>query len=157
MANIKILEGKKVLIVDDEPDVLEALEETLDMCEIDTSTEYEKANQLLNSKSYDLAVLDIMGVNGYDLLAVANRKGIPAVMLTAHALSANNFAKSMDEGACAYLPKDRLSEIDVFLTDVLEDGGKNIGLWGKWFDRLKGYYDNKFGPGWLDEYKGAWH
>ena len=157
MANAKILEGKKVLIVDDEPDVLEALEETLDMCEIDTSTEYEKANQLLNSKSYDLAVLDIMGVNGYDLLAVADRKGIPAVMLTAHALSANNFAKSMDEGACAYLPKDRLSEIDVFLTDVLEDGGKNIGLLGKWYDRLKGYYDNKFGPGWLDEYKVACH
>ena len=156
MANAKILEGKKVLIVDDEPDVLEALEETLDMCEIDTSTEYEKANQLLNSKSYDLAVLDIMGVNGYDLLAVADRKGIPAVMLTAHALSANNFAKSMDEGACAYLPKDRLFEIDVFLTDVLEDGFKNKGLLGKWFGRLKGYYENKFGPDWLDEYKGAW-
>jgi hypothetical protein len=30
-------------------------------------------------------------------------------------------------------------------------------LLGKWFERLKGYYDNKFGPGWLDEYKGAWH
>ena len=157
MANANILEGKKILIVDDEPDVLEALEETLEMCEIDTSIEYEKANQLLNAKSYDIVVLDIMGVNGYELLAAANRKGIPAVMLTAHALSADNFAKSMDEGACAYLPKDRLFEIDVFLTDVLEDGGKNRGLPGKWFERLKGYYDNKFGPGWLDEYKGAWH
>ena len=157
MANTKILEGKKVLIVDDEPDVLEALEETLDMCDIDSSTDYEKAEQLLNSKNYDIAVLDIMGVNGYELLEVANRKGIPAVMLTAHALSANNFAKSMDGGACAYLPKDRLSEIDVFLTDVLEDGANNKGILGKWFDRLKSYYDNKFGPGWLDEYKGAWH
>ena len=157
MANAKILEGKKVLIVDDEPDVLEALEETLDMCDIDTSTDYEKAEQLLKSKKYDVAVLDIMGVNGYELLAVANKKGIPAVMLTAHALSADNFAKSMNDGACAYLPKDRLFEIDVFLTDVLEDGLNSRGLLGKWFDRLKDYYDNKFGPGWLDEYKGAWH
>jgi DNA-binding NtrC family response regulator len=157
MADTKILEGKKVLIVDDEPDVLEALEEALDMCDIDASTEYETAMQLLKSKNYDIAVLDIMGVNGYELLAVANGQGIPAVMLTAHALSADNFAKSMDGGACAYLPKDRLFEIDVFLTDVLEDGYKKRGLLGKWFGRLKGYYENKFGPGWLDEYKGAWH
>ena len=27
----------------------------------------------------------------------------------------------MDEGACAYLPKDRLFEIDVFLTDVTHE------------------------------------
>jgi DNA-binding NtrC family response regulator len=157
MADTKILEGKKVLIVDDEPDVLEALEEALDMCDIDASTEYETAKQLLKSKNYDIAILDIMGVNGYELLAVANRQGIPAVMLTAHALTADNFAKSMDGGACAYLPKDRLFEIDVFLIDVLEDGYKKRGLLGKWFGRLKGYYENKFGPGWLDEYKGAWH
>ena len=156
MADPKILEGKKVLIVDDEPDVLEALEEALNKCDIDTSTKYETAKQLLESKNYDIAVLDIMGVNGYELLAVANSKGIPAVMLTAHALSTDNFAKSMDGGACAYLPKDRLFEIDVFLMDVLEDGFKNRGLLGKWFGRLKRYYENKFGPDWLDEYKGAW-
>ena len=156
MADPKTLEGKKVLIVDDEPDVLEALEEALNKCDIDTSTEYETAKQLLESKNYDIAVLDIMGVNGYELLAVANSKGIPAVMLTAHALSTDNFAKSMDGGACAYLPKDRLFEIDVFLMDVLEDGFKNRGLLGKWFGRLKRYYENKFGPDWLDEYKGAW-
>jgi CheY-like chemotaxis protein len=29
------LKGKRILIVDDEPDVLEALGELLDMCEID--------------------------------------------------------------------------------------------------------------------------
>ena len=157
MADTKILEGKKVLIVDDEPDVLEALEDALDMCDIDTAADYDTAKQLLESKNYDIAVLDIMGVDGYELLAFTGRRGIPAVMLTAHALSADNFAKSMDGGACAYLPKDRLLEIDVFLTDVLEDGSKNRGVLGKWFDRLKGYYENKFGPGWLDEYKGAWH
>ena len=157
MADTKILEGKKVLIVDDEPDVLEALEDALDMCDIDTAADYDTAKQLLESKTYDIAVLDIMGVDGYELLAFTGRRGIPAVMLTAHALSADNFAKSMDGGACAYLPKDRLLEIDVFLTDVLEDGSKNRGVLGKWFDRLKGYYENKFGPGWLDEYKGAWH
>ena len=128
-----------------------------DMCHIDTATEYETAKKLLESKYYDIVVLDIMGVNGYELLAVAHKKGIPAVMLTAHAPSADNFAKFMDEGDCAYLPTDRLFEIDVFLTDVLEDSTNNSGVLGKWFDCLKGYHENKFGPGWLDEYKGAWH
>ena len=55
MADPKILEGKKVLIVDDEPDVLEALEEALHKCDIDTSTEYETAKELLESKNYDIA------------------------------------------------------------------------------------------------------
>ena len=59
MADVKILEGKKVLIVDDEPDVLEALEEALGMCHIDTSTEYETAKDLLESKNYDIAVLGL--------------------------------------------------------------------------------------------------
>ncbi|MGD8293252.1 MAG: response regulator [Desulfobacterales bacterium] len=157
MADINILEGKKVLIVDDEPDILEALEETLDMCEVDTSTEFEAAKKLLTSKSYDIVVLDIMGVDGYELLAVTQKNGIPTVMLTAHALSADNFAKSMDGGACAYLPKDKLFEIDVFLSDVLEDRCASRGVLGKWFGRLKGYYESKFGPGWLDEYKQSWH
>ena len=63
----------------------------------------------------------------------------------------------MEGGANAYLPKDRLSELDVFLADVLRDGPQKSGALGMWFDRLKGYYEKKFGPGWLDEYKGSWH
>ena len=157
MADTSILEGKKVLIVDDEPDIIESLEEALDMCELTAAAQFETAKQLMEDNHYDLAVLDIMGVNGYQLLSLAQQRGIPAVMLTAHALSADNFARSMDGGACAYLPKDKLFEIAEFLSDVLEDGCRQAGVLGRWFERLKGYYENKFGPGWLDEYKGAWH
>ena len=156
MANFSILEGKKVLIVDDEPDVLESLEVHLDMCDVESALDYDTASRLLESNNYDIAVLDIMGVNGYELLAAANKKNIPVVMLTAHALNPQNFAKSMTEGAWAYLPKHNLSEIDVFLTDVLEEGRKKSRMLGKWFDRLKEYYEEKFGPDWLDEYKGSW-
>ena len=156
MTNQAILENKKVLVVDDEPDILESIEEALEHCSVDTADDYETAEQLLKSRAYDIVVLDIMGVNGYELLAVANEQEVPAVMLTAHALSADNFAKSMDEGACAYLPKEKLFDINVFLSDVLSEGTKKCGMLGRWFDRLKEYYENKFGPGWLDEYKGAW-
>ena len=157
MGSSTYLDGKSILVVDDEPDILESVEEVLSMCAVETATDYELARDRLNAVKYDVVVLDIMGVNGYDLLDIANEKGIPAVMLTAHALSADNFAKSMNQGAHAYLPKDKLFEIDVFLADVLEEGNKKGGLLGTWFNRLKTYYENKFGPGWLDEYKGAWH
>ena len=151
MGTQTILESKKVLVVDDEPDVLESIEEALAHCRVDTASDYEAAEQKLRSRTYDIVVLDIMGVNGYELLAVANEQKVPAVMLTAHALSADNFTKSLDEGACAYLPKEKLFDLEVFLADVLSEGPKKCGVLGKWFERLKDYYESKFGPGWLEQ------
>ena len=40
-----LLEGKAILIVDDEPDVLEALGELLDMCVIDYAGDFETAEK----------------------------------------------------------------------------------------------------------------
>ena len=34
MSDVSLLEGKKILIVDDEPDILAVLEDLLDMCEL---------------------------------------------------------------------------------------------------------------------------
>jgi DNA-binding response OmpR family regulator len=87
MTQKDLLEGKRILIVDDEPDVLETLEEFLTMCDVTKATTYEKAKDLLETRDFDLAILDIMGVKGYELLEVATQKNIIAVMLTAHALS----------------------------------------------------------------------
>jgi response regulator RpfG family c-di-GMP phosphodiesterase len=47
----KTLKGKKILIVDDEPDVLEALSELLDMCEIDYARNFETAEKLRRAKN----------------------------------------------------------------------------------------------------------
>lgn len=151
MAEANILNGKKILIVDDEPDIIETIEELLDMCDVKSATSFETAAQLLESSTFDIAVLDIMGVNGYELLSIAKTKKITAVMLTAHALNIVSFAKSMDGGACAYLPKDKIDEIVDFLADILEHGDDACGLLGGWFDRLNEFYERKFGPGWLDE------
>jgi DNA-binding response OmpR family regulator len=98
MDNKNILEGKKLLIVDDEQDVMETLKDLLDMCRIDTAADFQTAEKLLNQNKYDVAVLDIMGVKGYDLLEIANKKGVPALMLTAHALSPEDFGKSISGG-----------------------------------------------------------
>jgi DNA-binding NtrC family response regulator len=150
MANLDILNGKKVIAVDDELDIVETIEEMLEMCDIKTATAYESAKQLLETETFDVAFFDIMGVKGYELLSIATEKGITSVMLTAHAISSENFNKAMDGGACAYLPKDSLHQIDVYLAEIFEQGKEAQGINGNWFGRLKGYFENQFGSNWLD-------
>lgn len=146
----KILRGRWILIVDDEKDILELLTEMLEMCRIDTASSFEQAKDLLERNDYDAAVLDIMGVRGYDLLEIANRRNIPALMLTAHALTKEDLKRSAEQGASFYAPKDEINRIDVFLADVIEAREKNRNVWAKWYDRLAGFCDRRFGPNWRD-------
>lgn len=50
-----ILKGKRVLIVDDELDILETLEDLLDMCLIDTAPNFESARKFLDHTTYDVS------------------------------------------------------------------------------------------------------
>jgi DNA-binding NtrC family response regulator len=152
----KILTGKRVLVVDDEHDILAFLTELLDMCKVDTAPTFEKAKELLETNFYHAAVLDIMGVNGYQLLEIANNKDIPALMLTAHAISKDNLKKSFEKGAAYYVPKDEMSQVDVFLADILEARDKNKNVWVKWYERLSGFCDKRFGPNWKDDDPKFW-
>jgi DNA-binding NtrC family response regulator len=157
MDSKEILTGKRVLIVDDEKDILDTLEIQLDMCKIDTATSFEEAKTLLENNDYDIAILDIMGVNGYELLDIATRREIPALMLTAHALSEKSLMKSAENGASYYAPKDEINKIDLFIADVLEAKEKKKNPWIKMFERLGGYYDKKFGgKDWRDKEREFW-
>jgi DNA-binding NtrC family response regulator len=152
-----MLNGKKVLAVDDEKDILDSLAELLDMCEVVTATNFEDARQLLISDDFDVAILDIMGVDGYGLLEIANRKSIPAVMLTAHAFTADNLVKSIKEGAYAYIPKEEIAEIAEYLVDALnaQQSGKNP--WSAWERRLPpSYFERRWGAAWKDEDPEFW-
>jgi len=143
-----ILENKKILVVDDEPDILETLEELLYMCSVDAAASFEEAIECLKNNTYDAAVLDIMGVKGYDLLAVTNRLDIPALMLTAHALTPDNLKQSIELGAETYIPKDKLADISIYVADVLaaRKQGKKSQI--NWFASLKPIFDKLFGEGW---------
>jgi DNA-binding NtrC family response regulator len=141
-----ILNHKKLLIVDDEPDILKILEEEiLHSCpdtKIDKATDYKSAAELFKSKEYDLAILDIMGVSGFDLLKIAAEKKIKVVMLTAHALNPEALKKSHDMGAMAYLPKDKLGEIVPFLEDALKYDHKTV--WKRLIERHEELYTKNF-------------
>jgi DNA-binding NtrC family response regulator len=157
MASEDILKGKKILVVDDEPDILESIEELLDECEVETATNFESAKELLEKKAYDAAILDIMGVKGFDLLEIATEKKIPALMLTAHGLNPDNLVGSIKLGAKSYIPKEKMSEIDLYLKEIFISQDKGIEKSGNWFARLEGFFDNRFGPGWKHKDKKFWN
>jgi DNA-binding NtrC family response regulator len=150
------LNGKRVLIVDDEADVLETLKDLLSMCEIETASNFETAKEMLLSRYYDIAILDIMGVDGYELLAIANRQEIIAVMLTAHACSVDNIIKSHKEGAASYIPKEEMIHIGQYLNDVLDAKEKGLNFWHRWMDRLGDFCEKRFGPEWQKKDQAYW-
>jgi DNA-binding response OmpR family regulator len=149
--------GKRVLVVDDEQDVLDSLSALLDMCKVDTALTFEEGKRFLEDSVYDIAILDIMGVQGFELLEIANRRNVPALMLTAHGLSEENLRRSAEEGASYYAPKEKMSDIATFVADVLEAREKNKSPWMRWFERLTGFYDRRFGgKDWREKEKEFW-
>lgn len=153
----KIIEGKRVLIVDDERDILDTLIDLLSDCKIDTASSFEEGQTLLDKNTYDIAVLDIMGVEGYRLLKITREKKIPALMLTSHAFSPENLKRSAEEGAAYYAPKEKMYDIATYLADVIESIEKGKSPWQKMFERLGSFYTKRFsGTDWRDKEKEFW-
>jgi len=157
MPETTLLHGKKVLVVDDEPDVLDVLEEILDMCEVTKASTFEEARELLEKEAFDLAILDIMGVDGYKLLNIAKRRNITALMLTANALNPDNLVKSMKEGADSYVPKEEMGRITTFLIDILKSQGQGESPWESWRRQMtSSYFDRKWGSDWKSHNREFW-
>ena len=149
--------GRKLLIVDDEKDILEVLIGLLEMCKIDSASSFEEAKNYLEQFDYDLVILDIMGVKGFDLLEIAKKRGIPALMLTAHALTEESLKQSAEGGAAYFVPKEEIERIATFVADVLEAKEKNKNPWARWFQRLGRTFDGIFtGPNWREREKEFW-
>jgi CheY-like chemotaxis protein len=146
------------LAVDDEPDVLDILEEeisgSIEGCKIYKATSYEQAVEMLNQKAFDLVILDIMGVRGFELLEEALKQDLPVAMLTAHALSPEALKKSIELGARAYLPKEKLGDVVPFLEDILQY--ENEEGWNRLFGRLGDFFDRRFGPDWRKSESQFW-
>jgi DNA-binding NtrC family response regulator len=151
-----LLDGKRILAVDDEPDVLETLQDLLHMCDVTKAASFEEAKELLETQNFELVILDIMGVAGYDLLEISNRRNLTAVMLTAHALTPENIVKSYKQGAAYFLPKEEMVNIAGFLNDILEAKTKGKSTWDNWLDKLADYCERTFGSKWQDTDKDFW-
>ena len=99
--------------------------------------------------TYDLVVLDIIGVRGFDLLRLAVSRNFRVAILTAHALSREALKQSFDSKASAYLPKEKLGEIVPFLEDVLSCD--YLVAWKRLFEKLEGLFDARLGADWRDK------
>ena len=150
------LDGKRILAVDDESDILETIQDILDMAEVDSARDYASASEKIRTGSYDLAILDIMGVNGLGLLEETVAKGIPTVMLTADAINPETLMSSIRKGAISYLPKETLVELDDLLEDLLAAKAAGTPPWKLLFDKLGTYFDERFGPDWKAKDERFW-
>ena len=148
MDTAKILKDKVVLVVDDEPDVLDTIEDLLECCLVTKARDFETARQYLMSFTYDIVILDIMGVDGFELLKISVKRGFPTVMLTAYALTPEVLEQSIRLGAVSFLPKEKMSELDDYLADVVLGGNKPV--WDKLFRKLGHLFDKRFGSDWKD-------
>lgn len=146
------LEGKRILAVDDEPDVLQTLSELLHMCEVHQAEDFQSGLDLILNNTYDAVILDIMGVNGFELLKNSDARGFPTIMLTAYQVTPQALKKSMDLGASAFLPKEMMIEVVELLEEVVQGGGKRL-WWLKSLEKTSPYFDKKFGPDWKDKTK----
>jgi CheY-like chemotaxis protein len=148
-----ILNGKRILAVDDETDVLAVLEEEImeacPDCKFDKATTYHGAAETLKSQDYDIVILDIMGVRGFDLLDLAVGRNLPVAMLTAHALNPEALKHSYQRGARAYLPKEKLGEIVPYLEDIFLEADSLSG-WARLMQKLEGFLDSRWGENWQE-------
>ena len=156
MAAEDILKGKKILIVDDEADILEILKLFLEQCEVETASTFDEAKELLENNTYDVAILDIMGVRGFELLGIATVRKTPALMLTAHGLNPDNLVKAIQDGAKSYIPKEKMHEIDVYLKEIFFAKEEGVEKPGNWFARLSSFFDERFGSNWKKEDEKFW-
>ena len=150
--NESILDGKRILTVDDEPEILELLEEEIIIacpnCKLDKATTYEEAEApQLKSKNYDIVILDIMGVRGLRSSGDGRQScNFRVVMLTAHALNPEALKRSFEMKARAYLPKEKLGEVVPFLEDVLKYD--YLPGWKRLLKKLKVFFDSRFESDW---------
>ncbi|PKN25201.1 MAG: response regulator [Deltaproteobacteria bacterium HGW-Deltaproteobacteria-21] len=151
MGEKDLLNDKVILIVDDEPDVLETVADELDTSIVHKAGDFGTAKEYILGYTYDVVILDIMGVNGFELLKISVSRGFPTVMLTAHALTPEALKKSIKLGAVSFLPKERISDLRGFLEEVVMNGDKP--LWIRFFDQLSGYFNKRFGPDWKEKDK----
>ena len=156
MVENDLLEAMNVLLVDDEADVLDTLVELLPMDHIVKASTFDEGKRFLETQNFDLAILDIMGVDGFRLLDIANEKKVMAIMLTAHALTPENTVKAYKKGAAYFLPKEKMVNIETFLKDIFESKSKGEDYWSRWLERLETYYDKRFGPHWKDSDREFW-
>ncbi len=114
--------SNKILLVEDDPDLREALIDTLELANIvvESAKDGESAIVLLKDNSFDLVVTDVNmpGIDGHELLDYIKKHHIalPVVLMTAYG-QVEKAVQAMRKGAVDYLMKPFEAQI---LIDAVE-------------------------------------
>lgn len=152
VSEMEILEEKRILIVDDEPDILETVAGILSSSKVVTAGSFDEAIKHIAPGAFDLVILDIMGVNGFALLEACRDKKLPAAMLTAHAINVESLNLAVKLGAVSFLPKEELHRLPELIAEILEGLEKGQTHWEKLFARLETFFEERLGIRWDDEH-----
>lgn len=118
-----ILDGKSVLVIDDEDIIRQTVHDVLTKfgCLVDTAREGNEALAILRQRRYDLVVSDIRmpGANGYEVFAAVKdaNPDCPVIFMTGFGYDPHHsIIKARQEGLAAVLYKP--FKVDQLLTDV---------------------------------------
>ncbi len=119
------MDKKRVLIVDDEPDIVESVKFSLELENIECLEAYDGEEALLKAKKEkpDLIILDIMlpKINGYKIARLLKfdqeYKNIPIIMLTARTQE-KDVKLGEETGADKYITKP--FDMDMLINAVKE-------------------------------------
>ena len=104
---------EKILIVDDEPDIVEFIEAVLDKedYEVSTAGSSDEALRGIEKSRPDLIILDLKlpGVSGFDLCRILKSKnetaGIPMIILSGKYIQPDDKVNALEIGADDYITK----------------------------------------------------
>jgi CheY-like chemotaxis protein/putative methionine-R-sulfoxide reductase with GAF domain len=119
-----VLDGKRILVADDEPNIRQTIADLLGRfgCRVDTAKDGAEAFALLASQSrYDLVLSDIKmpQKNGYEIFAAAQRIGHkpPVILMTGFGYDPNHsIVRASQEGLAAVLFKP--FKVDQLLNEI---------------------------------------
>jgi len=118
-----VLMGKRILVVDDKPNILTVLEkeisESCPECRFETATTYQEAVEKMMSWTYDVVVLDGMGTRDFDLLDWALVRNFPVALLITPSPNPERQNQAIKKITRFTLPMEKLEEIVPFLEDVV--------------------------------------
>lgn len=104
--------GRKVLVIDDEPGIIEIVEANLegDGFEVISASNGKEGLEKIKSEAPELVVLDVMmpEMDGWEVLRSIEQDpataGLPVIMLTAKAAD-EDYIYGLEEGAVEYITK----------------------------------------------------
>jgi DNA-binding NtrC family response regulator len=119
------LNGKRILAIDDDPDLLEVLEEEILAAYPDLNVEkaftFSQAIEKMTDVDYDAVILDIMSSYGFKLLELAQSRHLRVGLLTTYPILHERPRLPTQMAARAFLSKESLGDVVPFLDKIMDN------------------------------------